>query len=300
MPFSSELLLDGLTVFYAVIIEAVPFVLLGTLVSALLAVTVRDEWLLRVLPKNHFLRHVAISLLGFLFPVCECGNLPVAKRLMQKGFSVSQAVTFLLAAPVLNPLVLLSTFVAFRFAPWMVVWRLGFSWIIALSAGLLIATFHKQTDILADSFAEACCAHDHFPKSGKEKWSVFLHTIRTEMFQMVAALALGASIAAFTTLLPREVITSLATSPVLAIIVMMLLALIMSICSTVDAFVALGYVGSFPLSSIGAFLVFGPMIDFRALSLMKTVFRSWFILFIAVFVFSSVLLGSSLLSLWGW
>ncbi len=294
------LLQDGLTVFFAVIIEALPFVLLGSVVSAFLAVTIRDEWLLKHMPKNLFLSHVAISFLGFLFPVCECGNLPVAKRLIQKGVSVSQAVTFLLAAPVLNPLVLLSTWAAFSFAPGMVVWRFALSWVIALGAGLLASQFSDQTKLLTAQFAETCSVHDHFPKTPKEKLHLFLKTVRTEIFSLMGALAFGAAIAAITTLLPREVVVGLATSPVLAIIVMMLLALIMSICSTVDAFVALGYVGSFPLSSIGAFLVFGPMIDFRAISLMRTVFRTRFVAFLVVFVSTSVILASSLISLGGY
>lgn len=294
------LIRDGVTIFFAVIIEALPFVLLGTLVSALLAVTIKDEWLLRVIPKNTFLSHVVISLLGFLFPVCECGNLPVAKRLMQKGLSVSQAVTFLLAAPVLNPLVLLSTTVAFRFAPSMVAWRFGLSWFIALFVGLTIHFFKNQNELLNDRFAASCCAHDHFPRKSSEKMVMFVHTIRSEMLQMMAAISIGALIASVTTLLPREVIVGLATSPVLAIVVMMLLALIMSICSTVDAFVAIGYVGAFPLSAIGAFLVFGPMIDFRALSLMRTVFTTRFVAFITVSVFCLVLLASSLASLGGY
>lgn len=300
MPIDLLLLRDGLSIFFAVVIEAMPFVLLGTVVSALLAVTVRDEWLLRMVPKNVILSHIAISFLGFLFPVCECGNLPVAKRLMQKGFSVSQAVTFLLAAPVLNPLVLLSTTVAFRFAPEMVLWRFGLSWLIAVSIGLVISMMKNQSKVLIPRFAESCSTHDHFPKTTKDRLSVFVSTIRSEMFQMMIALSLGALIASITTLLPREVLVGLATSPVFAIIVMMLLALIMSICSTVDAFVALGYVGSFPLSAVGAFLVFGPMIDFRAISLMRTVFTARFVAFITIFVFCSVLLASSLASLGGY
>lgn len=105
---------DAVMIFLGVVIEALPFLLMGVLVSAFLRVYVKDQWLLRVFPKNAFGQMIVASLLGFLFPVCECGNIPVARRLIAKGVSVHAALTFLLTAPVLNPLVIAATWVAFR------------------------------------------------------------------------------------------------------------------------------------------------------------------------------------------
>ena len=294
------LLQDYFQVFFAVVVEAVPFVVLGSVVSGLLAVFVRDEWLLRFLPKNVIFGHAVVALLGFFFPVCECGNLPVAKRLVQKGLPVSQAVTFLLAAPVLNPIVIVSTLVAFRFAPEVMYARVGLSFLIAVGTGLMVRFLGKDETLMTESLHEACEHHEHFPRTKRAKFEVFVRTFREEGIEMTKALALGGSIAAFTPLLPRELIAGLAQSPLLAIVVMMLLALIMSICSTVDAFVALGYVGTFPLSAVLAFLVFGPMIDFRAISLMRTAFRWPVVMTIITTVAFSVLLASSLASLGGW
>lgn len=300
MPLDLTYLQDYLTVLLAVVVEAVPFVVLGTFVSGLLAVFVRDEWLVKLIPKNVILGHVSIAFLGFFFPVCECGNLPVAKRLVQKGLSVPQAITFLLAAPVLNPIVILSTYVAFRFAPEMVFARVGLSFLIAVLTGLLVRTLGDADQMLTESLHDACEHHERFPETRQEKFQVFVRTFRGEVIEMLQALAFGGAIAAFTTLLPREVIGSLAQSPLLAILAMMLLALIMSICSTVDAFVALGYVGTFPMSAVLGFLVFGPMIDFRAISLMRTAFRWPVVLCIISTVSLLVLLATSLASLGGW
>lgn len=290
---------DYFTVFFAILIEAVPFITLGVLVSGFLTVFIRDEWLLKLIPKQAFFAHLTVAFLGFLFPVCECGNVPVARRLITKGLPVSQAVTFLLAAPVINPVVILATYTAFHFAPEVVYLRVGISLFIALTTGLIVSRFSDQEELLTTTVVEQCGVHDHFPESFKEKIATFLSTTRQEVFEMTSSLLVGAAIASATTNLPRNMIISIAHNPLLAALAMMTLALVLSICSTVDAFVALGYVGKFPTSAILAFLIFGPMIDFRVISMMRTTFKWKLVLTIFMVVAEMVLSISILLSFLG-
>src|SRR5882757_515355 len=91
------------TLFLGLVVEAFPFIVLGVVVSTLIALFVKDEWIKKYVPKNRFLSHPLVALLGILLPVCQCGNVPVARRLLAKGFPVSQAITFMLAAPIVNP-----------------------------------------------------------------------------------------------------------------------------------------------------------------------------------------------------
>lgn len=135
---------SGFTLFLSLIVEAIPFLLLGVLVSSILLLFVDEQRLIALMPKNPFLGALAGSLLGFLFPVCECGNVPVARRLLMQGVSVPVAIGFLLAAPTINPVVIWATWTAFRDQPEIVVLRVVFSLIIATTVGCI---FSVQKDM---------------------------------------------------------------------------------------------------------------------------------------------------------
>ena len=138
-----ELINSGLTVFLSLIVEAIPFLLLGVFVSSLLLLFVDERRLIALMPKNPVLGALAGSCLGFLFPVCECGNVPVARRLLLQGVPIPVAMSFLLAAPTINPVVIWATWTAFRDQPEIVVLRVVFSLTIAIIVGCV---FSVQTD----------------------------------------------------------------------------------------------------------------------------------------------------------
>jgi uncharacterized protein len=125
-------LYTAFTLFFSLLVEAMPFLLLGVLLSSSLLFSIREGQLIAKLPKNPFLGAIAGSCIGFLFPVCECGNVPVARRLLLKGVSPAIAISFLLAAPTINPIVIWSTWVAFGDRPQLVIFRVIFSIAIAL------------------------------------------------------------------------------------------------------------------------------------------------------------------------
>lgn len=290
---------DGVTIFLAVLIEATPFLLLGVLVSQGLALAVRGDRLLSWLPRGRLSSLTALAGLGALFPVCECGNVPVARRLVTLGVPTAGAMVFLLAAPAFNPVVALSTFAAFRRQPSIVGYRLGLTFIVALGVGLLLSLHPRPSELLQRRDGPA--AHDHglIPTSWAVRAKLFATGALGEFAEMGAVLVVGAALAALTqTLVPRGVLLSIGQGPILSVAVMMAFAVVLSVCSTVDAFVALAYAGTFTDGSLVAFLVFGPMIDIKSILLMLTVFSARTVALVTVLVAEAVFLLGLGLNYW--
>lgn len=296
---------DFITIFLGILVEAIPFVILGSIVSAIISTFIKDKWILRFLPKNRFLSHFVMPFIGVVFPVCECGNVPVARRLFFKGLKSSQVITFLLAAPAFNPIVYLSTYAAFKtnspdmdlilfHIPQAVFLRFFLTYIIAVGIGLLIYFIKNEEDILNKKFSDevACYVeHDH------GKFKNFVNTIINDFGIMIFSLTLGAFIAStLQTFAPVNVLTTLGQNPILSILTMMLIAFVISICSNVDAFVALSYNSRFTSGSIISFLVFGPMIDIKSLSMMSQIFNKRILFLITFLVTSLVFLSSIILN----
>lgn len=143
----------GFTLFLSLLVEAMPFLLLGVLFSGLLLLFVDERKLIAILPKHPLLGALAGSAIGFLFPVCECGNIPVARRLLSQGVPASVAVSFLLAAPTINPIVIWATWTAFRDQPEIVVLRVVFSFAIAAVLGWVFSTQTNLRSLLQPALA---------------------------------------------------------------------------------------------------------------------------------------------------
>lgn len=272
---------DGVTIFLGIVVQATPFILLGVTLSAVLAHFVSEKTILKLFPKNRWGGVLVASLVGSIFPVCECGNVPVARRLIKKGIHPATALTFLLAAPVMNPVVIFATWVAFSFAPEVVILRVIFTLIIAWTVGILFS-FHPDPKEL---IATEKNTHDHIHTVHPTKFFAFIQTLGREFLEMLSILLIGAFLATtIQILIPREILLGLGGSTLVAIIAMMLFAFIISVCANVDAFIALSYVNLFPSSALLGFLVFGPMIDIKMLTLMQKVFSRKAIIFITALV----------------
>ncbi len=290
MDFS--LLQDALTIFLGIFFEAIPFILLGVIVSSVIQQFISPDTLLRFIPRRVFFASVYGSLIGFLFPVCECGNIPVARRLLLKGVPPSVAISFLLGAPVLNPIVIAATIAAFPSQPEITLARIGLSFVIAVTVGALFALapriFVTHTQALPAAPAE--CDHHHSPTE-----SLVQHSL-TEFFEMGGIMVIGGALASLTQVfIPREAILALATDPATAVLSLMLLAFVVSICSNVDSFFALAYAPLFPVPALLGFLVWGPMMDIKALIMLRTTFTVPAITLMALFSGLLTYIGTMLL-----
>lgn len=307
---------NAFTIFMSLMVEAFPFLLLGVLLSSVLLVFVDERQLIARLPRNSFFGALAGSCIGFLFPVCECGNVPVARRLLSQGVPSSVAVGFLLAAPTINPVVIWSTWIAFRDQPEVVGFRILGSLAIATIVGWVFSIEDRPQAMLQPrllqeiQFRQASTPDPEKPAllqsgsfilggSGQAVslgaslgelgmrrpksfglWKSFLENVLQELQDLGTMLVFGSAIAALIQVfIPREVVLNLGQGVLSSVLAMMLLAAIVSICSTVDAFFALSFASTFTTGSLLAFLIFGPMIDLKAMGLMLSIFRPRIILY---------------------
>ena len=277
------------TRFLGIFIEAAPFLLLGTLVSGLLEAFVKAEDIARWTPRNPVLATIAGSCMGFIFPVCECGVVPVVRRLFNKGLPMSVGVTFLLAAPVMNPVVLASTFIAF--GPGVVFYgRFIITVIVATVVGLIFALGARPQQVLhPHSLAPVMGgASDVIPLQPVIRRPSIgvglrqaLYMAGDEFFEMGRYLIIGSMLAAaMQTLVSQDVLLALGEGPVISVIVMQVFAFVLSVCSTVDAFLALAFVGTFTTGSVLAFLTFGPMVDIKSTMMFLGVFQRRVVLYL--------------------
>ncbi|WP_078890196.1 permease [Streptomyces maremycinicus] len=276
------------TVFTAVAVQGVPFLLLGTVVSAAIGAFVPDRVFRRLLPRNPALAVPVAGLAGVVLPGCECASVPVAGSLMRRGVAPAAALAFLLSAPAINPVVLVATSIAFPGQPEMVLARLLASLGTAVVMGWLWARFGKEKWLRLPGRGAASAAATG-PRA-------FLTGLQHDFLHAGGFLVLGAAAAAtFNIAVPRSVLDLFTGSPWLAVPLLAVLAVVLCVCSEADAFVAAS-LSAFPPTARLAFMVVGPMVDLKLLALQAGTFgRSFAVRFASstwvVAVAASVLVG---------
>lgn len=266
------------TIFLSIVIEAIPFVLLGCIISGALQVFLTPQRVKKILPKNKFLSLVVGSLIGFFFPSCECGIVPIITQFIKKGVPEYTAFSFMVTAPIINPIVLFSTFIAFGNSWHFALLRAGGSFLVAMITGCWLAYLYKEPLLKADQVFIDDSHHHEKIKWYRQVWSVLRHSI-DEFFDTGRYLIIGATLAsAMQVYLPTQFMLTLTSTKLIAILVMLLLAFTMSLCSEADAFVGSSLLSLFGTNAVIAFLVFGPMVDIKNLMMMKRNFKMKFIL----------------------
>lgn len=280
-----------LIVFSSLLVEALPFILLGALASAAIEVFVPASAFAKIARLPRPMQLPAAAMAGMAFPVCECGSVPVARRLVSKGLAPSAAVTFMLAAPILNPVVIASTFVAYRGRDslWtMVLGRLGLGFIVAMAVGWVVGNVRKGDLLRARPGGDE---HDH-ADDDEPRWSRFFGHLSGDFVFMGRFLVMGAAIAgAVQTFVPQSVIGRVAGTPVVDLVAMMALAFLLSLCSESDAFVASSFVQFGPAAQL-AFLVFGPMVDMKLAALYVGTYSRGFLRTVVITVGAVTLTGT--------
>ncbi len=313
------------TIWISLILEAFPFILLGVLVSACLQTFVSEQTIRKLTPRNPVIAILFACGLGVIFPICECGMIPVVRRLIRKGMPIYIAVVFILIGPILNPVVFASTYMAFRSRPEIAYSRMGLAFVIAFVIGLLLFRFlrenplklsmenlaptshsieehiphlHAQDDpgshqLMPDkAFLDS---HNHTPTGITHKFLSVLRHASDEFFEMGKYLMIGALLAALIqTLVARESLIAIGQGPLWSHIFMMGFAYVLSICSTSDAFIASSFATTFSTGSLLTFLVFGPMLDIKSTLMLFSVFKARFVLQLSGLVVVVVLLVSLL------
>jgi uncharacterized membrane protein YraQ (UPF0718 family) len=270
-------------VFLAVVVQALPFLVLGVLLSAALAVFVPPSFFARALPKRPALAVPVAGVAGAILPGCECASVPVAGALVRRGVTPAAALAFLLSAPAINPIVLTATAVAFPRNPEMVLARFGASLLVACAMGWLWQRLGR-TDWLRPP---ARAAYE-----GQSKGAAFWGSVRHDVMHAGGFLVVGAMAAAtLKAVAPASWLRTAAGNPVVAILALSVLAVLLSICSEADAFVAAS-LSQFSLTARLAFLVVGPMIDLKLFAMQAGTFGRSFALRFAPVTFVLAILVS--------
>ena len=273
-------------IFQGLLIEALPFLLLGVTIAGLARWLVPQSAWVHRLPRNPLMAPIVGALLGFALPACECGNVPVARRLLASGAPLGTGFGFLFAAPVLNPIVLASTWAAFPDKTWLLWARPAGAFLVALALsallGLLpesrllervlleerrlsqplstVGLLERRVGLVGASPVNVDRAAE---QSELSPGDLLAHSTR-EFLGLLSLLVLGSALAAVVqTWLPRSWLLALGSAPTLSVIALMLLALVVSVCSSVDAFLALGFAAQVTPGALLAFLLLGPVVDLK-------------------------------------
>ena len=279
----------------------------------------QTAWVHR-LPKNPLLAPITGALMGFALPACECGNVPVARRLLASGAPMGTAFGFLFAAPVLNPIVLASTWAAFPDQPWLLIARPLGAFVIAVLLSLLlvqlpetqllesallserrmsqplsrIGLLQRSGGLIGDPLSEIAPAQPERLRPVE-----VLEQSSREFLDLLALLVLGCLIAALVqTWLPRSWLLAVGGAPTGSVLALMLLAVVVSVCSSVDAFLALGFAAQVTPGALLAFLLLGPVVDLKLAGLFTVLMRPRAIAITAIAASLGVLMIGQWVNLW--
>jgi uncharacterized membrane protein YraQ (UPF0718 family) len=307
--------------FQGLLLEAVPFLLIGVLIASLARwLSPGGAWLRR-LPAHPIGGPLSGAALGFALPACECGNVPVARRLLVGGAPVGTALGFLFAAPVLNPIVIASTWAAFPDQPWLLLARPLGAVLVALALALLLRLLPEAELLRADLLEErrlnqplaavsllerrsgviglSAPAAPIPPAPPPQGWHEVLRHGSREFLNLALLLVAGCALAALVqALLPRQWLLAVGGAPTLSIVALMVLSLVLSVCSSVDAFLALGFAAQITPGALLAFLLLGPVIDLKLLGLLGLLFRPRGLLLTTAGAGLTVLLIGQWVNLW--
>ena len=276
------------TVFVAIATQATPFLVLGVIVSGALAALLPQDALAALLPRSPLLAVPLAAVAGAALPGCECGSVPIARRLIARGAPPATALTFLLSAPAVNPVVLVATAVAFPGRPVMVLARLLSSLLAAIVVGLVWAA-RGRDELVASARNE--------DERATTRWATFFDTAQHDFLQAGGFLVVGAAAAAaLQTLVPRRIVDGLAGAGPFSVLALAGLAVLLAICSEADAFVAAS-LSQFSLTARLAFLTVGPMVDIKLIALQVGTFGRPFTIRFAPLTFVAAV-GSAVLVGW--
>ncbi|WP_246362756.1 permease [Paenibacillus alba] len=321
-----------LSAFLDIFLDALPFMVLGVLLSTVVENFIPEGFIRRMTPRHPLGGILFACVLGIMFPLCECGMIPFVRRLMHKGMPVYIAVIFILVGPILNPIVFASTFMAFRGDPAMAYSRMALTFGVALAVGLFLTRFlksnplrhaipalpnkthqyknehthgekhnhshddhqHQHHDHHHNHNHDHDHSHDHHHAHGGRVMTMLSHG-STELLEMSKYLMLGAFLTALIqTFVAQDSLSAIGQGPFISHVFMMGFAYLLSLCSTTDAFVAVSFAKTFSPGSLLAFLVFGPMIDVKSTLMLLSVFKARFVLTLSILVAVIVLTGSLL------
>lgn len=271
--------------FLGIVIESIPFILIASVVSAIIQFYISEELIAKVLPRNKIGAYIIASLSGLLFPVCECAIVPIGNSLIKKGLPIGVGITFMLAVPIINPIVVMSTYYAFDKDLKVVIIRVVGGLVSAIIVGSLIGLFYenKSKSVLKDgeirALCDCCLNRKKYNQNFKDTFVDLINHGSKEFLNISMYFIFGALLSSiFATFVSNKNLEGISANSYIGIIIMMLLAFLLSLCSEADAFIAKGFLSNFGLAGVSAFLILGPMMDLKNLLVTLSLFEKKFVL----------------------
>lgn len=274
-----------INVFLGIILQALPFLLIGVLLSSVIQVFIPKEVIERRFPQSLGKGMLVAILAGFCLPVCDCASIPIFRSLVKKGIPLPVAITFLTVTPVINPVVILSTYYAFNGNMNIVIGRVSLGIIAAVLIGLIFVGRPPKGPVLSggalDRLMCSCGCYENLESmtSFTDRAGLFIRHSQAEFFDVGKYLVIGTFISSLFQSMGTGIFTSAQSGAGLAvsIIIMMIMAFALSLCSSSDAMVARSFANQFPMGAIMGFLVFGPMMDIKNVMMLSSGFSRRFI-----------------------
>ena len=291
---------DFLFAFLGILFEGAPYILLGTIISGFIDAYLPSNIMDRFLPKNRYFAIIISGFLGAIFPVCECAIVPVIRRLVQKGLPVSCAITYMLSAPIVNPIVAISTYSAFSGddALFMTLSRIGVAYFVTVLFGFVIHQFSVRS-ILKDkllnkiqktplSAVKDSSQEAKLTNPTSDKLLIALRSSSRDFLDVGMYFIIGVMITAlYRTQIDQSIVDGFGESDWVGIPTMMILSFVLSLCSTSDAFIA-SQMLSFSASAKLAFLTYGPMMDVKLVFMYGAIFKPKFVMMMAISLFVAI------------
>ena len=269
-------------IFISMVLEALPFILIGAIVSSVIQMYISEDIVKKNLPKSRILSIIIAACMGIVIPICECAIVPIARSLIKKGIPIAVAVVFMLTVPIVNPVVIASTFYAFADIKVVLIRVLG-GIICAIAIGLLIELLTSKKSQVVNRTGEyenicdcGCESIDYF--YNKSKLRLCLEHANKEFSNILRYYIFGSFLSSlFIVIVKEEFLQNFSKGSILPIFIMMLLAFLLSLCSEADAFIARGFLDYFGVPAISAFLIFGPMLDLKNTIIIFSYFKKSFV-----------------------
>lgn len=267
----AEPIRDAASLSTAILMESFPFIMLGIILSIVVRVWISPKFFHHIAGLPALPRRMVMSFIGTFLPVCECGNVPLARAFISQGFTQGDVLAFTLSAPLLNPVTIVTTYQAFGSDNGILWGRILGGFLVAQMVAALTTwrIFRHQYQSLSHEEGDECCASTNQPSRIDQSFGIFHQETRV----LMPPLIFGAVVAGLIQVgISRSILLTVGADPVLSVLAIMALAFIISICSSVDAFFALSLAGVFPPGAIIAFLIYGAMVDVKMLMLLRTTF----------------------------
>lgn len=277
------------TIFLSILIEAIPFVLCGAIISSVIQLLIPSGWIVKKISEKKYSSFLFALIAGFFMPICDCGTVPIVSGLLKKESPLPQTMTFWLASSAVNPIVLISVYYAFPERPSLVFIRVIAGMLIAVFAGAILQISHIETkNVIKDIGISKTIGRDMLVLSydGKlGKLEAVLKGARFEFFRVIKYLILGAFVSSFLqTVLPQAMKGLLSSNVLVQLVIMIVAAVFMSTCSTSNAFIGRSFLQSVGIIPVMSYIVLGPMLDFKNMMMLAETIKKRYLLLLAVLV----------------